>query len=81
MVQAVAGKNAAIAIYDIGALEFLYVTRIESSAALQSLLLQRRSSYESRSSGGRPYHVRRQGRRTAAFAFTDGLLLSQRAKI
>ena len=76
MVQSVAGRQSAIAIYDIGALEFLYVTRIDSSAAVNSVLFKQRSSYETRSVAGQSYYVRRGGNgRTAVFASVNDLLL------
>ena len=75
MVQSVAGQQSALAIYDIGELQFLYVTRMETTAALKSVLFQRRSSYETRNAAGTAYYVRRAGGRTAAFASADGLLL------
>ena len=75
MVQSVAGRQAALAVYDIGALEFLYVTRIDASAAVKTVLFQRRSSYETRNAAGTAYYVRRGGGgRTAAFASANGLL-------
>lgn len=75
MVQSVAGRQSALAIYDVGALEFLYVTRIDSAAAVNSVLFKQRTAYESRSVAGQSYYVRRvPGGRTAAFASVDGLL-------
>ena len=76
MVHSVAGTQSALAMYDIGALEFLYATRIETSAAVNSVLFKQRNSYETRSVAGQSYYVRRGGNgRTAAFASVNGLLL------
>ena len=76
MVQSVAGSQSAVAIYDIGALEFLYATRLDNSAAVNTVLFKQRNSYETRTVGGRNYFVRRGGNgRTAAFASVNGLLL------
>ena len=71
LASAVAGGQSAIAIYDIGKLEFLYVTRLASSRGLETLIGQARSSYETRQSAGRTYYVRNDN----AFATADGLLL------
>ena len=76
MVQSVAGQQSAVAIYDIGALEFLYATRIDTTAAVNTVLFKQRGSYETRSVAGQSYYVRRGGNgRTAAFASVGGFLL------
>lgn len=75
LVNSVAGSQSAIAVYDIGELEFLYVTRLPSARVLNSTPFQARNSYESRESAGIPYYVRSgANRRVAAFGTTDGLL-------
>ena len=80
LVEAVAGAESVLALYDIGELEFLYITRLAEARALETALWQSRARFETRSSAGRTYFVRigRLGR-TAAFAAADGrLLLSTR---
>lgn len=74
LVNSVAGAQSALAVYDIGELEFLYVTRLDASRALNSVLFGARGSYEARRSGGFDYYVRRAAGRTAAFAAADGFL-------
>lgn len=77
LVDSIAGGRSALAIYDIGKLEFLYVTRLAASRALDSSLFRARSGYEARNASGHAYYVRTDAatRKTAAFASSDGLLL------
>ena len=44
LVQAAAGGESALAIYDIGNLEFLYVTRMPTAKAVETVLWQDRKS-------------------------------------
>jgi len=77
----VAGKQAALALYDIGKLQFLYITRLSSTDATQSLLWQSRSKFETRSVGNVSFFYRSDpdSGREVAFAITgDYLLLSTR---
>ncbi len=78
LLQAVAGGESAVAIYDIGKLEFLYVTRLEQARALNTTLWRARGTYQTRRAGGVDYYVRedRGSHRTAAFAYSGGLLLA-----
>lgn len=77
MLSAVAGAESAVAIYDIGALEFLYVTRMPTARAVETALWQKRTDYMPRNAGGKPFFVRTdtKTRRTVAFAATDDYLL------
>ena len=43
LLRQVAGKQSALAIFDIGKLEFLYITRLPSASSMQSALWQTRS--------------------------------------
>jgi hypothetical protein len=72
-----AGKESAVGLYDIGKLEFLYITRLPSSAAMQSALWQARPKFESRSAGGVTFfvHTDAASGRTVAFAVADDYLL------
>jgi hypothetical protein len=75
LVNSVAGAQSAIAIYDIGELEFLYVTRLSAARILNSTPFSQRNAYESRESAGIQYYVRSgANRRLAAFGSTDGML-------
>ena len=77
----VAGQQSAIAIYDIGKLEFLYVTCLPPAKSMQSSLFQTRSKFESRNAGGVDFYLRRdaESERVVAFAISgDYLLLATR---
>lgn len=81
LVRQIAGKESAVAIFDIGKLEFLYIIRISSASAAQSVLWQTRSKFETRSAGGVTFYFRRdpESDRAVAFAETgDYLLLATR---
>lgn len=77
----VAGKQSALALYDIGRLQFLYITKLSSAEAMQSALWQTRAKFEPRSAGGVTFYLRRdpQSEREVAFAVSgDYLLLATR---
>jgi hypothetical protein len=77
----VAGKQSAVALYDIGKLQFLYITRLAPANATQSELWQTRSKFETRSAGGIPFFYRSdpESEREVAFAVNgDYLLLATR---
>lgn len=73
----VAGKQSCLAIYDIGNLAFVYLTRMDEHTAESTPLWQLRSSFEQRSEGGTQFYVRQdsQSGRTAAFAASNGWLI------
>ncbi|MEO8131955.1 MAG: hypothetical protein ABI822_32975, partial [Bryobacteraceae bacterium] len=77
LVNSLAGTESAVAIYDIGKLEFLYVTRLAGARAVETALWKTRTSYETRNVAGQAYYVRldRPSKRVAAFASVNGLLL------
>jgi 8-oxo-dGTP pyrophosphatase MutT (NUDIX family) len=72
-----AGTHSALALYDIGNLEFLYVSQVPSSQAMQSALWQSRAKFEPRNAGGVAFYVRSDAAtdRVIAFALTDEYLL------
>ena len=75
------GSQSALALYDIGKVQFLYITRRASASSMQSTLWQTRSKFEIRSAGGATFYVRRdlQSDREVAFAVSrDFLLLATR---
>jgi len=81
LLRQVAGKQSALAIFDIGKLEFLYITRLPSASSMQSSLWQTRSKFETRSAGGVTFFLRRdpESQREVAFAVAgDYLLLATR---
>src|SRR5260370_14828900 len=71
-----AGTQSAIAIYDIGNLEFLYVSRLSSGDFTQSSLWQQRNKFQSRAAAGKPFFVRhdKESGRVVAFAVADHYL-------
>ena len=77
----VAGTQSALALYDIGKLEFLYVTKLPSANSTQSTLWQTRAKFEARSAAGLTFYVRRdpESGREVAFAVNgDYLILATR---
>lgn len=77
LVDALAGGETALALYDIGEMHFLYLTRLEAARAMESALWKAGSKFESRVSAGKNYFVRREPARgrEAAFAAADGWAL------
>jgi hypothetical protein len=76
-----AGKESAIAIYDIGELQFLYVTHLSSGSFLQSTLWQSRNKFQSRTVAGAQFFTRSdpESSRVVAFAVAgDYLILGTR---
>jgi len=86
----IAGKQSAVALYDIGKLEFLYIAHMPNAQAMQTRLMQSRGDFETRKAGDAVFYVRTasgpsQGSdsdgqtRTVAFAVSgDYLLLATR---
>lgn len=77
LLETVAGKESALGLYDIGNLEFVYLTRISQASIEATPLWQTRAKFEQRSEAGTPFYVRvdPQSRRVAAFAAKDGWLI------
>jgi len=77
LVSEVAGRESALGLYDIGKLEFLYVTRLPSAQAMENALWRGRGDYEPREVAGTPFYVRKdaESERVVAFAARDGYLL------
>jgi hypothetical protein len=72
-----AGKESALALYDIGELQFLYVTRLSSASFFQSQLWQSRNKFQTRAAGGKQFYVRKdeQSGRVVAFTVADDYLI------
>jgi hypothetical protein len=72
-----AGKESAVAIYDIGNLEFLYITRLSSGNFLQSQLWQSRSKFQPRAAAGKTFYTRKdeESKRVVAFAVAEDYLV------
>ncbi len=73
----VAGTRSALALYDIGKLEFLYITKLPSASSMQSTLWQTRTKFETRGAAGVTFYVRRdpESEREVAFAVNGEYLL------
>ena len=81
----IAGTDTIFAWYDIGKLEFVYITRLPPGKAEQTRLMQSKSSFSQRQVGGSTFYLRTHGSdqggqvRTVAFAVSgDYLLLATR---
>ncbi len=77
----VAGKESVLALYNIGKIEFLYITHLPSANFLSSALWQSRNKFQPRSAGGTTFFTRKTegAGQVVAFAIAgDYLLLSTR---
>jgi len=77
LLASVAGTQSALALYDIGNLEFIYITRMSQAQAEATPLWQAHNRFELRAEGAAQFYVRidQQSSRTAAFALRDGWLI------
>jgi hypothetical protein len=77
----VSGEHSVLALYDIGNLQFLYITYLPSAKSMETTLWQSRAKFEPRSAGGMDFYLRRdpESKREVAFAISgDYLLLATR---
>ncbi len=77
LVESSAGGASALALYDIGKLEFFYVTRLPAARVAETALWKARAQFEPRSNAGFDYFVRasEDKNRVIAFASADDFLL------
>ena len=77
LLNRVAGQESCLGLYDIGNLEFVYVTRLEQQRIESTPLWQTRGKFEQRTEGGTTFYVHKdvQSGRVAAFAAADGWLI------
>ena len=77
LLDKVAGKESCLGLYDIGNLEFVYVTRLNQQDIENTPLWQTRSKFEQRMEAGTAFYVHKdaQSSRVAAFASKDGWLI------
>jgi hypothetical protein len=77
LLEKVAGKQSCLGLYDIGNLEFVYVTRLEQQEIESTPLWQTRGKFEQRTEAGIAFYVHKdaQSSRIAAFAAWDGWLI------
>jgi hypothetical protein len=81
LLDSLAGGQSALAIYDIGNLEFLYITRMPSARAMQNVLWTNRGKFEPRKAADVPYYIRTEPEKNRPVAFAtsgDYLLLATR---
>jgi hypothetical protein len=76
MLQSIAGTESSLALYDIGKLEFLYMTRLPSAKSVESVVWRSRSNFAPRKAGGVDFYVRTDAAgHLVAFAATGDVLL------
>lgn len=84
LLESVAGSDSALAMYDIGKLEFLYIGKVASARAMSTALWKARGTYQTRHAGATDYFIKedKASHRVAAFAYTgDTLLLATRESL
>lgn len=84
LLASVAGRQSALALYDIGNLEFVFLTRMDQAQVEATPLWRIRDKFEPRTEGNAPFfvHLDTQSNRTAAFASRNGwLVLGTRADL
>ena len=77
LLDKVAGKESCLGLYDIGNLEFVYITRLDQQEIENTPLWQTRGKFEQRTEAGTSFYVHKdeQSSRMAAFAQRDGWLI------
>ena len=73
----IGGTHSVLALYDIGNLQFLYITHLPSAKSMESALWQTRSKFEPRNAGGVDFYVRRdpESQKEVAFAVSGEYML------
>lgn len=77
LLESVAGQESCLGVYDIGKLEFVYITRMNAAKIESTPLWLVRNKFEHRSEAGSDFYVRKDSAssRTAAFASRGGWLI------
>lgn len=77
LLSQIAGRQSILGWYNIGKLQFVYLSRVSSTQVSQSVLWQARSSFQQRTAAGIPFYLRSnpQTNRTVCFAFAKGWLI------
>lgn len=81
LLESVAGSESGLALYDIGNLEFLYITRLPAARAMENALWQGKEKFEPRKVADFPYYVHTEPTKNRLVAFAtagDYLLLATR---
>jgi hypothetical protein len=71
LLNQVAGTQSVFAWYDVGKLEFLYITRMPAAQANQSQLLQSRASFQRRHAGNADFYIRTSSQDYSTVAFAQ----------
>jgi hypothetical protein len=77
LLERVAGKESCLGLYDIGNLEFVYLSHLDQAQIEATPLWQMRDKFEQRTEAGSAFYVHKDAAssRTAAFAARDGWLI------
>ncbi len=77
LLSTVSGRESALAVYDIGNLEFVFVTRMDEATLASSPLWQLRGKFEERKAGETTFYTRKdeQSGRVASFGAAKGWLV------
>jgi hypothetical protein len=68
--DSVAGGRSALGLYDVGRLQFLYITRMPSASVMESVLWKAREKFEPRKAGGIAYFIHAEPAHHREVAFT-----------
>ncbi|MDP9051788.1 MAG: hypothetical protein M3O31_13880 [Acidobacteriota bacterium] len=71
LLKEVAGKESIFAWYDIGKLEFIYITRMPAAQANQGQLFQSRANFQRRHAGNADFYIRTSGTDYSTVAFAQ----------
>ena len=77
LLNSVAGGQSALAIYDIGNMKFVYLSRLSAAKLAQTKLWQARGTFQARSASGKTYFAKTDAgsKRVASFAHDGDLLI------
>lgn len=77
LLSTVSGRESALAVYDIGNLEFVFVTRMDEATVASTPLWQLRGKFEERKTGDTTFYTRKdqQSGRVASFGTAKGWLV------
>lgn len=84
LLDSVAGSESALALYDIGNLEFLYITRLPAARAMDNALWRGKEKFEPRKAADITYYVHTEPSKNRLVAFAtanDYLLLATRESL
>jgi hypothetical protein len=74
--ETIAGTDTALAVYDIGKLDLVYISKMPAAQLGQNVLIRVRGGYDTHSSGTQSYFVKQSGNRAAAFAIVGDYVVA-----